>query len=91
MLRIKDEPELQHVLIHMRIAIDNLASGHGEAAMMEMQAIESMIDYTSVEEQEAHYGMSQEADQGVSEEDEKGAVVRQEEPPQVEAIDEAEN
>ena len=81
MLHIKDEPELQHVLVHMRMAIDNIANGHGEAALMEMQAIESMIDYNSIEEQEAHYGMSSE--------DEKGAVDRQEEPPQVNETKEA--
>lgn len=89
MLHIKDEPELQHVLIHMRIAIDNLADGHAKAALMEMQAIESMIDYNSVEEQEAHYGMSQEADQGVSEEDEKGTSPREEGPPQDKTITQA--
>lgn len=63
MLKIKAEPELQHVLSHFRLAIDYLAEGNPRAAQMEMQAIESMIEFDSVEEQESFHGCMQGQDE----------------------------
>ncbi len=53
MLRIKAEPELQHVLQHIRMAIDSLADGFPEAAKMEMLQIEATIQYDTLAEQES--------------------------------------
>ena len=63
MIRIKREPELQHILAHFRVAIDSLADGFPEAAKMEMRAIEATIEYDSLEEQESFNAPSQEAEQ----------------------------
>lgn len=55
MLRIKAEPELQHVFAHFRMAIDLLAEGNTKAAQMEMQSIEATIEYDTIEEQESFH------------------------------------
>lgn len=75
MLRIKAEPELQHVLQHMRMAIDQLADGFPEAAKMEMLSIEGLVQYDTLAEQESYSHGS------LQSENEKGPVPRETESP----------
>lgn len=83
MLRIKAEPELQHVLQHMRMAIDALADGYPEAAKMEMLSIEGLVQYETMAEMESF--SEAQATQDRSQNKEKGVHPPQE--PKTEEVD----
>lgn len=49
--RIKEQPELRHVLAHLHLAIDSLANGQKEDALYELASIHGLIFFASDEEQ----------------------------------------
>ncbi len=77
MLRIKAEPELQHVLQHMRMAIDALADGYPQAAKMEMLSIEGIVQYDTMAEMES-FSETQGTQERSQEEEETGVKPSQE-------------
>jgi hypothetical protein len=87
MLRIKAEPELQHVLAHFRLAIDYLAEGNPKAAQMEMQSIEATIEYDTIEEQESFHATDTSTVPETDEAKEQETGVQQAQGPKEEEVD----
>ncbi len=50
LLRIKDHPELRHVLSHLHGAIDAMARGERETAQYELESIEGLIFFEDDDE-----------------------------------------